>query len=93
MLSAGRTLVSFSRARIWHNDVLQCIAGLLLAIVGPPDEEYTSDEMLRFLQPDLYVKGGDYTNDEIPETASIREIGRHVVILPLVGGTTATDKG
>jgi D-beta-D-heptose 7-phosphate kinase/D-beta-D-heptose 1-phosphate adenosyltransferase len=69
----------------------------LVAALDPVDDAFifegeTFDEMLRLLKPDLYVKGGDYTNDEIPETASIREIGRHVVILPLVGGATATDR-
>jgi bifunctional ADP-heptose synthase (sugar kinase/adenylyltransferase) len=43
-------------------------------------------------KPDLYVKGGDYTPETIPEAAAIQEIGCGVVILPLVDGAAARNK-
>jgi D-beta-D-heptose 7-phosphate kinase/D-beta-D-heptose 1-phosphate adenosyltransferase len=69
----------------------------LVAALDPVDDAFlfeneTFDELLRLLQPDLYVKGGDYTPQTIPEAAMIREIGCDVMILPLVGQAVATDR-
>jgi hypothetical protein len=38
------------------------------------------------------VKGGEYTPETIPEVATIQKIGCGVVILPLVGGATASSQ-
>jgi D-beta-D-heptose 7-phosphate kinase / D-beta-D-heptose 1-phosphate adenosyltransferase len=70
----------------------------LVAALNPVDDAFlfdgkTFDELLRVLKPDVYVKGGDYIPDEIPEAATIREVGCRVVVLPLVGGETTTEKG
>jgi D-beta-D-heptose 7-phosphate kinase/D-beta-D-heptose 1-phosphate adenosyltransferase len=70
----------------------------LVAALDPVDDAFifegeTFDELLRLLKPDLYVKGGDYTPQTIPEAATVGEIGCNVMIVPLVGGTTTTDQG
>ena len=41
--------------------------------------------MIRQFQPDVYVKGGDYTDTMLPEASAVQEIGGTLVILPLVG--------
>jgi rfaE bifunctional protein nucleotidyltransferase chain/domain len=46
--------------------------------------EPTADALLRALRPDVYVKGGDYTEASLPEAATAREVGARLVIVPLV---------
>ncbi len=41
-------------------------------------------EALRAVRPDLYVKGGDYTYDSLPEAALVEELGGQVQILPFM---------
>ncbi|RAP33524.1 D-glycero-beta-D-manno-heptose 1-phosphate adenylyltransferase [Candidatus Marinamargulisbacteria bacterium SCGC AG-410-N11] len=40
--------------------------------------------IIESIQPDIHVKGGDYTEDELPESTIIREYGGSIKILPLV---------
>ena len=54
--------------------------------------EDTPSELMRTLLPDIWVKGGDYTNiDELPEYKIMVEIGGEVVILPFIEGFSTTD--
>ena len=46
--------------------------------------EPTADALLRAVRPDVYVKGGDYTEASLPEAATARAAGARVVIVPLV---------
>lgn len=52
------------------------------------------DEWLRFVEPDVYAKGGDYTPESLDagERAALEACGAEIRILPLVPGrsTTAT---
>jgi D-beta-D-heptose 7-phosphate kinase / D-beta-D-heptose 1-phosphate adenosyltransferase len=50
----------------------------------------TATDLLRALRPALYVKGGDYTNESLPEANVVDEIGGHIVILPLAGSTSTS---
>jgi len=45
----------------------------------------TATELIRTLRPSIYVKGGDYTDDSLPEAAVVQEEGGQTVILPLIG--------
>ncbi|HEY1006594.1 MAG TPA: PfkB family carbohydrate kinase [Sphingobacteriaceae bacterium] len=40
--------------------------------------------LIRAAQPDIYVKGGAYTRETLPETQVIEESGGQIVFLPLV---------
>lgn len=55
-------------------------------------DQDTPLELIRFLQPDVIVKGGDYDADTIVGAAETRARGGTVVIIPLTPGhsTTAT---
>jgi rfaE bifunctional protein nucleotidyltransferase chain/domain/rfaE bifunctional protein kinase chain/domain len=46
----------------------------------------TPAELLEMLRPDVWVKGGDYTIEQLPEAPVVRRNGGQVVIIPLVGG-------
>lgn len=54
-------------------------------------EEATPLALLARVRPDIYVKGGDYTIDRLPEAEAMREWGGRTIILPFVEGFSTTD--
>jgi len=42
----------------------------------------TADELIEAVRPDVFVKGGDYRPDDIPEAALVRRLGGEVQVLP-----------
>lgn len=53
-------------------------------------EEDTPAELIRTVAPNLYVKGGDYSLETLPETALVEELGGMVQILPFVEDRSTT---
>ncbi|MGC2654842.1 MAG: D-glycero-beta-D-manno-heptose 1-phosphate adenylyltransferase [Mycobacterium sp.] len=51
----------------------------------------TPAPLIRQLQPDIYVKGGDYTADMLPETPVVRSYGGEVRMLGYVADHSNTD--
>jgi len=51
----------------------------------------TPAPLVERLQPDIYVKGGDYRVEDLPEAAIVRRYGGEVRILVLVPGRSTTD--
>ena len=47
-------------------------------------EQDTADDLLRALQPDIYVKGGDYADKPLPERATVEAYGGRVVLIEYV---------
>ena len=48
------------------------------------------EQVLEELRPDVWVKGGDYTPDTLPETALVRGWGGSVVVVPYHDGRSTT---
>ncbi len=55
--------------------------------------EPTAIRFLSFAQPDIYVKGGDYTLDSLnqEERSLIEQRGGRIVIIPVVPGKSTTE--
>ena len=53
-------------------------------------DEPTPLSVLARVKPDLYVKGGDYDMETIPETPLVRSWGGRVLALPFVDGYSTT---
>ncbi|WP_336208864.1 D-glycero-beta-D-manno-heptose 1-phosphate adenylyltransferase [Nonomuraea sp. LPB2021202275-12-8] len=53
-------------------------------------EEDTPERLLRMVRPDLYVKGGDYTADMLPEAPLVRAMGGEVMVLDYVSDRSTT---
>lgn len=45
-------------------------------------EEDDPSRLIRVVRPDVFVKGGDYTRDLLPEAPVVEELGGTVVVLP-----------
>lgn len=45
--------------------------------------EGTPIETILLIKPDIHIKGGDYTINDLPETAHVESYGGKVVIIPL----------
>jgi D-beta-D-heptose 7-phosphate kinase/D-beta-D-heptose 1-phosphate adenosyltransferase len=54
-------------------------------------EDNTASAVLAHLQPDLYVKGGDYKIEDIPEAKVARSYGGDAKVLCLVDGHSTTN--
>lgn len=54
-------------------------------------DDLTPDGPLARLQPDIWVKGGDYTEADLPEAAVVRRHGGDVVLLPTVAGYSSSN--
>jgi D-beta-D-heptose 7-phosphate kinase/D-beta-D-heptose 1-phosphate adenosyltransferase len=50
----------------------------------------TPEAVLDLIQPDVWVKGGDYQHKDLPERATIEKYGGRVEILPYVPGHSTT---
>ncbi|MCA1684636.1 MAG: hypothetical protein LC745_01365 [Planctomycetia bacterium] len=56
-----------------------------------PFDEDTPCELIRVVRPDVFVKGGDYTRERLPEAAVVEELGGVVQILPFMADRSTTD--
>lgn len=67
----------------------------LLEALEPVDAVVVFDEpspeaVLRSLRPDVWVKGDDYTEAQLPEAEVVRQYGGEVVFVPIVHGYSTT---
>ncbi|POX46419.1 D-glycero-beta-D-manno-heptose 1-phosphate adenylyltransferase [Streptomyces sp. Ru72] len=53
-------------------------------------EEDTPETVLKRLRPDVWVKGGDYSVQDLPEAEALRAWGGQAVVLPYLDGRSTT---
>lgn len=71
------------RARVLS--ALSCVDHII------PFVEDTPVELIKQIRPDVYVKGGDYTRETLPEAPVVEALGGKVCILPYVDGHSTTS--
>lgn len=54
-------------------------------------DEDTPIETLKYVKPDIHVKGGDYKKENLPETEIIEKNGGRVEIVSLTKGSSTTN--
>jgi D-beta-D-heptose 7-phosphate kinase/D-beta-D-heptose 1-phosphate adenosyltransferase len=67
--------------------VLAGVEAVDLVVVFPED---TPLELVKFLGPDVIVKGGDYTEATIVGASEVKSRGGRVVVVPLSPGQSTT---
>ncbi|MCS7070736.1 MAG: adenylyltransferase/cytidyltransferase family protein [Anaerolinea sp.] len=76
---AGRPLVpAVERARL-----IAALRPVTAALIFDGD---TADAVIRALEPDIYVKGGDYRDKPLPERATVEALGGQVLLLDYLPG-------
>lgn len=71
-------------------DRVQVLAALSCIDHIVPFDGDTPAEVIRAIRPDVFVKGGDYTIDTLPEASLVEELGGTVQLLPLVEDRSTT---
>jgi len=80
---ANRPVISEdSRARLVA--ALPCVDAVVLF------DEDTPLNLIRAVRPDVLVKGGDYTEDEVVGAKDMKTWGGKVMLVPVVAGTSTT---
>jgi rfaE bifunctional protein nucleotidyltransferase chain/domain len=54
-------------------------------------EEPTAEALVREVQPNIYVKGGDYAAGQLPEAKIVAGYGGKTVLIPEVPGRSTTN--
>ncbi|UYQ65048.1 D-glycero-beta-D-manno-heptose 1-phosphate adenylyltransferase [Streptomyces peucetius] len=72
------------------HDRIRVLAGLGSVDAVAVFEEDTPIALLNRLRPDVWVKGGDYAVEELPEADVVRAWGGQAVVLPYLDGRSTT---
>ena len=70
---------------------MELLASLACVDYVVPFSTRTPVPLIERIRPALYVKGGDYTEADLPEAAVVRGYGGDVQILSLVAGRSSTN--
>ncbi|MEW9533551.1 PfkB family carbohydrate kinase [Microbispora sp. NPDC049125] len=85
-----RRLKGPSRPLVGERDRVEILRALACVDAVAVFEEDTPSDVIGRLCPDVWVKGGDYTERSMPEAEAVRRVGGEVVILPTVPGHSTT---
>ncbi len=72
-------------------DRLRVMSALRCVDCAIPFAEQTPEAIIAQIKPDIHVKGGDYTEDSLPETKIVKSYGGKVVIMPTLEGRSTTS--
>ncbi len=73
---SGRPIVPLSER-------MEIISALEMVDLVTPFSELTCSRIISEVRPDIYVKGGDYTSESLPEAETVRQIGAELKFIPL----------
>jgi D-beta-D-heptose 7-phosphate kinase/D-beta-D-heptose 1-phosphate adenosyltransferase len=88
--ASARRLKGEGRPVVDEHSRAQMLAALLMVDAVVIFEEDTPLELIRLVQPDVLVKGGDYTIDQIVGAREVQDAGGRVVINPILEGFSST---
>lgn len=73
------------------SDRMAVLAALEAVDLVVPFSENTPLELITIVEPDVLVKGSDYTEEEVVGASEVRAAGGEVVLIPLMEGYSTTD--
>ena len=86
-----RRLKGESRPVVSEADRAEVLDALRAVDIVTIFDEPTAEELIRLVRPDIYVKGGDYSLDTLPEAKIVQAAGGCVEFIPLVEGRSTTN--
>jgi D-beta-D-heptose 7-phosphate kinase/D-beta-D-heptose 1-phosphate adenosyltransferase len=85
-----RQLKGLDRPLVPEDDRVAVLRALAAVDAVALFDEPTPEAALRRIRPHLWVKGGDYTREELPEARVLRNWDGQAVVLPYVPGRSTT---
>jgi D-beta-D-heptose 7-phosphate kinase / D-beta-D-heptose 1-phosphate adenosyltransferase len=86
-----RRIKGLSRPINTLSDRVQVLAALSCVDCIIAFDEDTPCNLIRAVRPDVFVKGGDYTRERLPEAPIVEELGGTVEILPYLENRSTTS--
>lgn len=86
-----RDLKGKTRPIINENDRAEMVSAIKPVDYVTIFNEKDVSHLLELIKPHVYVKGGDYNLDSLPEKETIIRLGIEVVFIPLVPGISTTE--
>ena len=78
-----------SRAKVLS--ALACVDMVTLFGAEKPGEDNTPVKVIDYFRPDIFFKGGDYSEDQLPEARIVRSYGGDVRLMGLTEGKSTTN--
>ncbi len=69
-------------------EVLASLEFVDYVVIFPEDRP---DELIKVIKPDIHVKGGDYTLNQLPEKKLVEKLGGKVIVIPPIKGRSTTN--
>jgi rfaE bifunctional protein nucleotidyltransferase chain/domain len=85
-----RRLKGADRPLVSQQDRASLLAALSCVDAVTIFDEDTPERVLEELRPDIWAKGGDYADSELPEAAVLERWGGRAVVLPFLDGRSTT---
>ena len=82
-----RRLKGSERPLVQEQDRARILAALAVVDAVVVFDESTPLQLIEMIRPDVLVKGGDYTEDEVVGATEVRGWGGRVELVPLVAGS------
>ena len=86
-----RQLKGKKRPLVSKEERVEMLAGLEVVNYVTLFSELTAKKTISLLEPDLYVKGGDYDLKELPEREAVERCGAGIKLVPEVEGFSTTE--
>lgn len=88
--SSVRTIKGDKRPLIREEERAKIVSSLRFVDYVVIFDEKTPISIIKEIQPDIHVKGGDYNAEDLPEYSTVKSYGGKVVILPYLPGKSTT---
>jgi len=69
-------------------EVLSALAAVDYVVIF---DDHIAAGLVAAIKPDIYVKGGDYRIEDIPETQAVSSYGGKTMLIPLVPGRSSSN--
>ncbi|PLS69239.1 MAG: D-glycero-beta-D-manno-heptose 1-phosphate adenylyltransferase [Cyanobacteria bacterium M5B4] len=79
-----------SRPIVTENERAEVLRALKAVDAVVIFDQLTADGLIATLRPEIYVKGGDYTPETLPEAKTVAAIGGKILLIPIEVQTSTT---
>lgn len=88
--SSVRALKGADRPVMSQDDRARVLCALACVDAVVIFDETSPERQLEQLRPDVWVKGGDYAEEDLPEAPVVRSHGGEIVLLPTIAGYSSS---